>query len=543
MRRRDEDGVADLGQRLEAQVGPQPFLDAAALRGRHGVALAQRVPQHVARRRHQQARQHAAHAVADERDVARSLGAALRIEVRQGLRDGFADGQVVQRQRRIRGVVHLPDLVAAAQRLVAEHFVRHVDPGLGAAGQAVQHDDGAPLRVVGLHQVDVRPGQALGAAEQAAQRLQREVGAGQPQAVARGEVGGQRNLFAGQPDRAGAVGVEHGDAQRARGQHVLQRGAVELQQRGEGGEGRFAEGRGVFVGLRRGRTVVARGDQFGAEAVTAVDVAQAREGQRGGGNQLFGRGRVGCELQRRQVGVDAPAAHLRNGGHRHVALAVAAEQAGDGALHRVVVVVAHLRLAVFEGAVARLARRVEQVGVGVARGFQPGLDGLGRHGLRGRAAVAARQRELQPHLGQRRHALLVAQAGGGGEVLAAGAAVLAALVGIGADDAQHFLRRAAELAGGEHVAAPLRQVVGRRDGADRDAGAAREQRQGQQQGEEADAPHGATPGRPLRMACEKFTPGCLSVAIARSVMRPPARSASMLSPGVRPPTSCRYSGR
>lgn len=93
--------------------------------------------------------------------------------------------------RQVGRVVDLPDLVVVAQGLVAEHFVGHVDPGFGTAGQAVQHDDDMALGVVGLQQIQMGHLQYLAAADQGRQGLAGEAGAGQPQAIAGREVGGQ----------------------------------------------------------------------------------------------------------------------------------------------------------------------------------------------------------------------------------------------------------------------------------------------------------------------------------------------------------------
>ncbi|MGF6346583.1 hypothetical protein [Variovorax sp. W2I14] len=247
-------------------------------------------------------------------------------------------------------------------------------------------------------------------------------------------------------------------------------------ERGEGGEGRR------LTGLHH---------QFGAEAVAPVGVAQAREGERGGGNQRLRHRIVGAQLECGQVDVDAPGADLRYAGLPVFACAavqaVAAEQAGDRLLHRVVVVVAHLRLAVFEGPVAWLSCGEEQIGVGMARALQVRLDGFGRgRPGGGTAGLAGRKRDLQPHFREGGEPLFIAEAGGVGQGLAAGLSVRGALVGVRADHAQHLLRRGAELAGDEHVAAALRQVFGGRDRADRDARAAGQQQCGAQQGRQCE---------------------------------------------------------
>jgi len=215
-------------------------------------------------------------------DVLRGTRRALRVKVLQRALQGLANGLVVQRQRGVGGVVDLPDLVVAAQVLVAQHLVGHVDPGLGAAGQSVQHDDGASVRVVGLHQVDAGAHDAVAQPHQGAQRLGGKAGARQPQPVARGEVARQRHPGAGQLDLADTVGVEGLQLHLARGQDLFQALSGKVQHHGDGGKQRLLVGRAwrAFQHALGGacqiavRIALEHGHQLGTEAIAAVLVAQ-----------------------------------------------------------------------------------------------------------------------------------------------------------------------------------------------------------------------------------------------------------------------------
>ena len=329
----------------------------------------------------------------------------------------------------------------------------------------MQHDDGALVRVVGLHQVHLRARNAVGAAEQGAQRLHAEAGTGQPQAIAGREVGRHRQFLARHARRVAARRVDQHHHQLLRGQYLLQAVAVEADQRRDDGEAGFLV---RHILAFRCAWPGHDGDQVGAEAVAPVHIAQAGKRQRGGRQQFFGQGAVFGQAQGRQFAVDLPAGDADHMAVRAV-FATVAEQVADGLLHGIVIVVADLRLAFLEGALARRARRVEQVGVGVAGRFEPGGQQFG-------AGVAAlllfRQRAFQPQFGERRQALLVAEQLGAGQVGAAAARIGYTGGDVAADDAQHFAGRGAELTRGEDVAAPLLQVVGRRDRADGDGSAA-----------------------------------------------------------------------
>ncbi|MFC7206897.1 hypothetical protein ACFQOZ_08975 [Comamonas endophytica] len=221
-------------------------------------------------------------------------------------------------------------------------------------------------------------------------------------------------------------------------------------------------------------------DQLAAETLAAVEVAQAREAQRRGGDELARhllRARAHDTVQA-QMQVPAVPGQHRGFQRREMLLRAVAEQSGDGLLHRVVVIVAHLGLAVLEDALAGLARREEQVGIGMARGFKPGLDLVAAMAA-GRAALGL-QRGLRPQLGQRRQALLVGQPGCVGNGGAALGRQLRAVLALQADDAQRLLGGGAEPAGGEDVGAALRQVFRWLDGTDPDTRATRQQRGGTQ---------------------------------------------------------------
>ncbi|WP_241146762.1 hypothetical protein, partial [Amnimonas aquatica] len=129
--------------------------------------------------------------------------------------------------------------------------------------------------------------------------------------------------------------------------------------------------------MRRGR------HQLAADAVTPVLVAQPGEGQRWRRDQRFRQRPPLRQADILQAADHLPAADLQAEGamlvfRRRRPAAVVVEHRRHGLAHGDVVVVAHLRLAVLERAHARLALGEEQVGVGVARGVQVGVDA--RHG-------------------------------------------------------------------------------------------------------------------------------------------------------------------
>ncbi len=518
--RGDEDGPADLRQRVEAQERIQFGLQRLPVFQGQGVFREQGVPQGVAGVRYQQPREHAAHAVAHEHHAARRGSRARRVEMGDGALQRILDRLAVHPERQVGGVVHLPHLVVLAQRLVAQHLVGDVDPCLRAAREAVQHDDGAPRGIVGLHEVDAWCRQAVFHAQQAAHGLHREPRAREPQAVARREIAGQRHLAPREHDLRRVIRIVEFHLHVVRFQYLAERASVEAQQGGGGGVGHLAEGllrfrchlqRAAARAARQGR--IARRlhgrDQLGAETVAAVGVAQAGEPQRGRGDQLAGFGGPAGQAQVGGVAAHAPAAPLQAPAGRQLAAlrrhgtAVAREHARQGLLGGEVVVVAYLGLAVFEGARFRAARREEEVGPGVSGGFQPGVQllvlvggGFGT-GAGGPAVAAGPQGGEQPELRQGGQALLLIDTGRGREHLPAGGHVLIAGIAVGAQHAQHLLGGLAQPPGGEHVATALREVVARRYGRDGDARASCQQRgEAEQRGTERQPPHrGRASGR------------------------------------------------
>ena len=161
-----------------------------------------------------------------------------------------------------------------------------------------------------------------------------------------------------------------------------------------------------FLGLKDG-------DQLGTQSVALVLVAQARKAQRGGGNQLLRHALVGGQPDVGEVGAQLPATNFL----RDVVFLLAAERkdAGHSLLHGVVVIVTHLALAVFKGALAGLPVCEKQIGPGVACGFQPGLHFGAGAGAGQRGGLLCLTGLVNPQLGQRGHALLVIQAGGIGQ--------------------------------------------------------------------------------------------------------------------------------
>ena len=355
MRAGDEDRALHLGKgfevqhRADAPAHPlQPDLVEVA-------SGQQSIPQGVAiGRGHHQARDHAAHAVADQDHVARGDRRRCGVEVPQSVVQRLAHRVVVERDRHVGRVVELPDLEAGADPLVAHEFVGHVDPGLGTAGQAVDHQDDAAVRVVGLHQVEMRTIDALLPAEQAAQRLPVEARTCQPQAVAGGEIGRQRHLLSLQFDPGVPVRVVRGEFDLMRRQHLGEVFAREAQQCGDRRRRHFAPGRagppprscgpvgirgvfgvfgvfGIFGITRhcRHRIVGPHRHQFGAEAVAPERAAQARERQRRGRQQFLRHGcllSTGWPVRIRQVDPQRPRAIPEHRVHLRRPVAVAGEQ-------------------------------------------------------------------------------------------------------------------------------------------------------------------------------------------------------------------------
>ena len=135
------------------------------------------------------------------------------------------------------------------------------------------------------------------------------------------------------------------------------------------------------------------------------------------------------------------------------------KHAGHSLLHGVVVIVTHLALAVFKGALAGLPVCEKQIGPGVACGFQPGLHFGAGAGAGQRGSLLCLTGLVNPQLGQRGHALLVIQAGGIGQGVVTHGHIGQAALEVQIQHAQRFLCGRAEGAGRQHIAAALRQIV------------------------------------------------------------------------------------
>ncbi|MNV14770.1 hypothetical protein D3C71_1054670 [compost metagenome] len=405
----------------------------------------------------------------------------------------------------------------------------------------------------------MRLADALAEPEQRAQRLGGKARLRQPHAVGRGEVAGQRHLFPVQVHAFGGFGRVHVEQHLGGVQHLLQGVALETQQRGGIDRRHLAVLRDLhLLPVHRGRQLgrVHHHHQLGAEAIAAVGAAQAGKAHRGRRDHAGGNAR---HAQLVEVRGERPAL----AGHRRVVvlpfqrtLPRALEHHRRGLLGRVVVVIAHLGLAVLEGPLRRRATAEEQVGVGVARRLQPGVQR--RIAERMLVAVlglgAEPQRRLDPQLGQCRQALFLGQHAGLFQRLLATHHVLGAQRLVQPDHAQGFLRGGTELARGEHVAALGGQVVGRCDllhGHHRAATGQQQRHHAGQQRQQA-APyagryshHGtfpcSTPGMPWRIRREKS--GASPAARARSVMRPRALSVAKSTPGTSTPRSRAYSAK
>ncbi|MNZ53124.1 hypothetical protein D3C78_709920 [compost metagenome] len=146
--------------------------------------------------------------------------------------------------------------------------------------------------------------------------------------------------------------------------------------------------------------------------------------------------------------------------------AIQLEQIGQRFLHREIVIVAHLGLAILQGAQARATGGEEQVGIRVPCAFQigfhaglPALLGLHAHGVE------------QPQLGQRRQPAFIGDSAVLADPAAALLQVVAADLFVDADNLQSDAGGGAEVAGGEYVASAQCQVVVILDEVDLDAGA------------------------------------------------------------------------
>ena len=240
MRRRDEDRALELRHRPEVEQRIEPVARSVDLVFIQVVVVLEDRPKLVVRARDHQPGDHTAHAVPDDDGVVRRRGHSVRIEVPERGLEGVANRHRIHENRRIRRVVHLPDLEMFPQCGVALDLVGQVHPCLGTACQSVQHENHAAPGVEGLHQVDMRANNAAVAPEQCAQRLFREARAGQPETVPSREIARQRHGLMVDLDGRFAIRVIDDQCGDVRGEYVLERCAVEAQQQRERRRRHFA---------------------------------------------------------------------------------------------------------------------------------------------------------------------------------------------------------------------------------------------------------------------------------------------------------------
>ena len=380
------------------------------------------------------------------------------------------------------------------QYLVPGHFIDQVDPGLRTAGQPVQQEDDPLVRVIRLHQVDMRPGYPLAAAEQGAQRLHRKARVGQPQTVGGGVIGRQRNAVALQGDAGGALGGIHIQVELARGQHLFQRIAGKVQH-GGGIDRRHLTEHGYVLdpsrpffrlgGVHRQRQLrrLHLHHQLGTKAITAVAAAQAGKADAGSGHHrprhtaqaqlVIARGNFPALFGQLQLGAAAAVGRLFAGAFK--------QHRGD-LLHRGVVVIAHLQLAVLQRPLGGAAPGKKQVGIGMACRFQPGLVAGKRSGDTGLAVcLDLVQRNQRPQLGQCRQAHLGIHPGALAHRGDAVTGLLATERRIDTNHLQGFPGGSAQLPTAEHVGTLGHGEIRRRHRAQLDHGTTTCQGQQQQQ--------------------------------------------------------------
>ncbi len=195
-------------------------------------------------------------------------------------------------------------------------------------------------------------------------------------------------------------------------------------------------------------------------------------GLRGGGIAYLG-----------QITTNTPPTNLDSFLEGVAGVVILGKQQHGRLLHRVVVVVTHLGLAVFKCPVSRPAIREEQIGVGIAGALQIGIEQLGREVWPGIAPTLQAQGLLRPDLGQGGHALLGVQIP---QLCQPGRAVgniFSALLGRDSQTGQRIACGGAEFISGKNVATALGNVVLGADSGDFDAGAA-----AQQYGQNCDGP-------------------------------------------------------
>ena len=393
----------------------------------------------------------------------------VRVEILQRVLDCGTDIPAVEGDRRVRGIDDLPDLKALSQRLVAEDLVGDVEPRFRAAREPVQRDEDVAIRIVRLHEINVRGRDAAGAPEHTPECLPREAGLGEPQRISRGEVGSERHVDACELDRLVSIGVERYEIEVIRAQDFIQRVAAEADDRRDGWNVHLGErllGIGAFVRFEHGH-------HLGAETVASVDVSQPCEAQRRRGDQFLRQSALARGTPVLDAQVDPPSTLGEQGrADRRPALIVREDEL-DGLLHGNVVVIDDVHLPLLEGSSGWLARGEEEVSVGVARRLQVGVpDRLGVR-LIG-SCPRETQRSLEPELRECRQLLLVGEQRGAHDRIPAPRGIELAGRRIDAEGAHGVDSRPAQSPGAQDIAAVARDVVPRLDRRDRDAGAARE---------------------------------------------------------------------
>lgn len=272
-------------------------------------------------------------------------------------------------------------------------------------------------------------------------------------------------------------------------------------------------------------------DQLGAESIAPV-AAQAIEAQRRGGKDRTWRIAVARQPVGGQIDVELPAPDRGGCRSGFAGLLRSCEQALHHLLHGVIVVIAHLRLAILERPRTGCTRGEEQVRIRMPRGLQPGLH----RGIAHRGGVAPAQRDgtRGPQFCLRGQAPLIADTGLAGELLQARQRRSAAGLGLQAGNLQAFAAGLTQFTGAQHIATRLRDVVAAVARLHRHHGAAAQPHSCQHSRQEcsgtrsgharphrgvvAVVPGAGASGMPARMRAEKSV--ALSAAIARAVKCP-----------------------
>ena len=120
---------------------------------------------------------------------------SARVKMAHGIVYQLAYGHMIQSDGHIGGVIHLPNLKILPNALIAHQIIGHVHPCLRTAGQAMHHQQNAPIWVVRLHQKHMRLLYAALAPKQGAQRLLGKARIGQPHPIRPRKIRRQRHLL------------------------------------------------------------------------------------------------------------------------------------------------------------------------------------------------------------------------------------------------------------------------------------------------------------------------------------------------------------